>query len=340
MEEMLPFYRGFKGSIEVKEKEPGKYDSLGCLERTDEKTVVITELPVKTWTQNYKEFLEELLPKEGRKADSDSDCLVSDYREYHSENSVRFEVTLSKGGMKHVDQHGLEKIFRLSSSIGTSNMVLFDAEGKIKKYATALEIMQDFCTLRKEVYKQRKDFLVAKLSRDKEILTNKAKFIQLVVKGELEIRKRKKADLLAELQKKGFKTMRELETPEDLDAAESEESSSTQKDFDYLLSMNLWSLTSEKVEELMQQHDQKDAELASLTKTTIEEMWERDLEALSQCLDELDVLEQAETQTAAAGQSAASVKATAGKSKARATKKETSEGASAKKPVKKQKQGA
>merc|ERR1712087_924303 len=95
--------------------------------------------------------------------------------------------------------------------MGTSNMVLFDAENKINKYASALDILQDFCKLRQKVYDQRKAYLVAKLTREKEILSNKARFILMVVKGELELRKKKKADLLKELQKKGFKTMSELD---------------------------------------------------------------------------------------------------------------------------------
>ena len=89
--------------------------------------------------------------------------------------------------------------------------MLFDAEGKIAKYNSALDILTDFCKLRRKVYENRKAHLVAKLMREKEILSNKARFILMVVKGEIELRKRKKADILSELQKKGFKPMSELD---------------------------------------------------------------------------------------------------------------------------------
>jgi DNA topoisomerase-2 len=67
MEDMSPWYKGFRGSITPNEKEPGKFDLTGCIEKVSDTTLVITELPVRTWTQSYKEFLEELMPQEGKK---------------------------------------------------------------------------------------------------------------------------------------------------------------------------------------------------------------------------------------------------------------------------------
>merc|ERR1719379_674137 len=90
-------------------------------------------------------------------------------------------------------------------------MMLFDAEGKIAKYNTSLDILVEFCKLRREVYEKRKDYLVSKLTREREILSNKARFILMVVQGELELRKKKKADLLRELRKLGFTPMSELD---------------------------------------------------------------------------------------------------------------------------------
>merc|ERR1719412_2645323 len=94
--------------------------------------------------------------------------------------------------------------------MATSNMVLFDAEGKIAQYKSALDILHEFVTLRKKMYDKRKAYLMAKLNREKEILSNKARFILMVVKGELELRKRKKAALLKELKQLGFTPMSKL----------------------------------------------------------------------------------------------------------------------------------
>lgn len=305
MEEMAPWYKGFQGSVTPSEKEAGKFEIAGCIVKRSSTTLDITELPVRNWTQSYKEFLEESMPQEGKKAEEAVESTISDFREYHTENSVHFEVTMTPEQMQKAEEAGLEKVFKLRTSVATSNMVLFDAAGKIAKYNTALDILKEFCGLRKGVYDSRKKFLVAKLMREKDILSNKARFILMVVKGELELRKRKKAELLEDLQKRGFAKMSELDAllegrdPDDEEKDKSKDNDADKSDYDYLLNMNLWSLTLEKVEELTKLRDQKVEELQELIKTTIETMWDRDLEALLKCLDEMDQVEAEEAEAAA-----------------------------------------
>lgn len=55
---MAPWYRGFKGRIE-KVDNKGKYICSGTAKVVDSKTVEITELPVKKWTDDYKKLLED-----------------------------------------------------------------------------------------------------------------------------------------------------------------------------------------------------------------------------------------------------------------------------------------
>lgn len=59
MEEMKPWYKGFRGIIEEKTK--STYTVHGRIEQINDTTVRITELPIKKWTQDYKQFLESLL---------------------------------------------------------------------------------------------------------------------------------------------------------------------------------------------------------------------------------------------------------------------------------------
>jgi len=318
MREMHPWYKGFRGALVPNEKEPGKYDVFGCIEKKSDTVLAITELPIRTWTQSYKEFLEELMPQDGKKSEDASDHTITDFREYHTENSVHFEVMVTPEKMHQLEHAGLEKTFKLKSSIATSNMVLFDEDGKIARYNSALDILKDFCVLRRKVYERRKAYLVAKLTREKEILSNKARFILLVVSGELELRKRKKADLLKDLKQRGFKPMSELDAimkaggatcadeaegttsdPAAVQGATGEAAAAEKTDYDYLLGMNLWSLTYEKVEEIKKLLDIKKQELDVLQRTTIEEMWDRDLEALWKGLDEMDALEAEEAEAAA-----------------------------------------
>ena len=53
-----PYYNGFKGTIKPLDEENKKYLIKGIYEIVDTDKIRITELPIGTWTQDYKEFLE------------------------------------------------------------------------------------------------------------------------------------------------------------------------------------------------------------------------------------------------------------------------------------------
>lgn len=55
----MPRYKNFKGTIE--EISEGKYLCSGEISIVDDQTVEITELPIRTWTQNYKEEVLEVM---------------------------------------------------------------------------------------------------------------------------------------------------------------------------------------------------------------------------------------------------------------------------------------
>jgi len=329
MTEMIPWYAGFKGTLSKSEREEGKLDVAGIIQMTGENKATITELPVKRWTQDYREFLEENLPKGEKRAAGTR--LLEDYAEYHTESTVHFELSLSMDAIKSTEVSMLEKAFRLRSTISMNNMVLFDAEGKIQKYDTALDILQDFAKTRLVMYEKRKAFLLGRLTRECEILTAKARFILMVVQGQIVIKRRKILDLVNDLRKSGFKPVHEMkghgkagvqgqddDAAEDKDEDEEEEeregddedeaagvdgdgnstpSSASRaatkqgiKDFEYLVGMPIATLTLEKVEELTRQRDIKKSELDTLQKKTPQKLWLDDLDQLERALDERDAL--------------------------------------------------
>jgi len=213
----------------------------------------------------------------------------------------------------------LDRALKLYSSISLNNMVLFDATGKIQRYESALDIIKDFAKLRLGVYDKRKNYLVAKLMRECEVLSAKARFIKLVITGQLIIKRRKILDLVADLRKRGFKPLEDVkgdeakpdgdneesDKEEDDDGEEAEDADDQEqnkkkqtakgiKDFEYLVGMPISTLTAEKIEELMRQHDLKQAELDALRKKKIERLWMDDLDELEQALEEREasILEQ------------------------------------------------
>ncbi|KAL2461238.1 DNA topoisomerase 2 [Abeliophyllum distichum] len=292
MEPMDPWYKGFRGTIEkTATKEAGAtYTVTGIIEEVSDTTLRVTELPVRRWTQDYKDFLESLYP------------FIEDVREYHTTDSVNFEIDLSEENMRIAMQEGLLKKFKLTTTISTSNMHLFDSKGVIKKYDTPEKILEDFFAIRFEFYEKRKKALMDNLERELLILENKVRFIMDVVEGKIVVSNRRRADLVLELKEKGFtpfpkkaKTV-EISVAGSTDVPEETEENSDMatsqgvraSDYDYLLSMSIGSLTIEKVQELCNNRDRLIQEVEEMRQATINSLWTKDLDALERELDEQD----------------------------------------------------
>ena len=63
---------------------------------------------------------------------------------------------MSAKDLEKAEQKSLLEFFKLTSKIDTSNMVCFDFEGKIKRYDSAEEILEDFYPMRLAYYQKRK----------------------------------------------------------------------------------------------------------------------------------------------------------------------------------------
>ena len=69
---------------------------------------------------------------------------------------VHFVIHMSEKNLKSAEEEGLDKRFKMATTINTSNMVCFDLNGKIRKYASAEEILSEFYHKRLEFYGLRK----------------------------------------------------------------------------------------------------------------------------------------------------------------------------------------
>ena len=107
---------------------------------------------------------------------------------FHVEFSDKFELG------REVNVEFLRRM-KLVGSLPVSNIILFDRDGKLRKYSGALEILKDFFEIRLEYYDKRKLALKTKLIEELKKLTNQMKFILAVVNGELKIMKRKRKDI-------------------------------------------------------------------------------------------------------------------------------------------------
>lgn len=124
------------------------------------------------------------------------------------------------------------------------------------------------------------DYLAGELQNALDKLNNQARFVKMIVDKKLVVSGRRKADIVSDLRKHDFKPIpraakaKEEESEED----EEQEEVGSDSDFDYLLGMAIWSLTKEKIEKLLLQAGEKEAELLMLLKKTPIDLWNKDLD--------------------------------------------------------------
>lgn len=275
---MVPWYRGWMGQVE--QTAPDKFKFHGIIEKAkpdDPNDLVfnITELPVKVWTQDYKQFLEDVI-----KGEKYGPSWIKDYLEYHTLRNVNFQVTMeSRTAMDKCIAEGLLEKFRLTKPCSTTNLVAFDSQGRINKYASIQDMMKEHAIIRLQFYQKRKDYMISELNYSWRKLTNQARFIDMIIKKELVVSNKKRDILMAELQKLNFERFSKkkdaIAAGEDAAVVDEEDEGG----YNYLLGMAIWSLTKEKVEKLLAEVAKIEGEVERLTKLTPKDMWNIDLDA-------------------------------------------------------------
>lgn len=190
-------------------------------------------------------------------------------------------------------QIGLEKAFNLTTNMRLTNMHAFSAQGKMQKFSSAESIADSYFPVRLSLYDDRKSVLQSKLEHLSTTTRNKARFIELVSQGKIDLLSGKvsKDESQVLLQRLDFNTAHELEKVRNNNSIyrkggqgrkdENEEKSSGGGDYDYLFKMPLSSLTKEKIEELTLDAQKADANLKDLQQLEPKELWLSDLDKLA-----------------------------------------------------------
>ena len=262
-----PYYEGFQGTIEkiseTKYLIKGKYEVLGPYK------IRITELPVGTWTEDFKEYLEELLDNAPDKNGKKPTPVVKDYDDMSKDTTVDFIIALQKGKLEELEAatennntNGVHKLFKLTTTQSTNNMHLFDADDKLKKYATVTDIIEDYFTRRLVLYDTRKKHLIDVLQKTLLVLSNKVRYIQEILQGTIDLRNKKRDAIVEMLRSKNYDILKDDD------------------EYKYLVKMPMDSVSEENMERLNHDHQEKSAALKKMQETSIEQMWLHELEHL------------------------------------------------------------
>lgn len=297
-----PYFKGFKGTIRnISAPAPAsasatsgapaasaasaKYLIKGTYEIIADRKVRITELPIGTWTDDYKEFLEKLMDVPAV-SDKDKDKgkdkaaggagvpILKEYTDMSTDSVVDITVTFHpsyphtpkdmEAAIVDADAgtNKLEKLLGLFTTQSTTNMNLFDAREKLRKYATIYNVIEDYYVERLSLYSKRKTAMLAQIGNELRVLTNRARYIQEVLDDKLELRRQTKEAVFAKMTAHGYEHI-EGDT-----------------EFKYLLKMPMDSVTDENVRHLLSERDSKRAQHKGLTDTTIQALWTKDLDEL------------------------------------------------------------
>jgi len=76
------------------------------------------------------------------------------------------------------------------------NLVGFNNQKRLTKYPSSKVVMEEFFEIRLIYYQKRKDYLMSRLERELEILSNKERFIIEVVEEKVVLRNVKKIKIV------------------------------------------------------------------------------------------------------------------------------------------------
>ncbi len=134
---------------------------------------------------------------------------------------------------------------------------MFNSDGKLRKYNTVPEIIDDYYNIRIAVYDKRKNALIKALEEKLVKLSNKAKYILDTLDNKIDLRRKNNAVVTEMLEEMGFDKLED--------------------NYKYLIKMPMDSVTNENVEHIVKEQGDTDKELNLLKSTSLEKMWQKEL---------------------------------------------------------------
>ena len=294
-----PWWWGFKGK--TSRFDENTWITKGIYEFDDaKKTVTITELPVGTWTKNYKGFLDELCEhddKKSKEAKKDSKkCETASNRSTNSNDGeplglkgfddlyndidVKFILYFTEYGYDTIkeDTEKFEKKFKLTSSWKTTNMTCFDVDFNIVKYKTIGDILEKFLETRLPKYEERRLNILGTLQKAIEELDAKRRFIQAILDDRLVLQKKSDEEIVQGLKECNIPALSNMEKPDEYDS------------YEYCVKMRIDRVKQSAVIELDKQIAEKQGEIDRLEMETANSLWLSDLEDFEVCWKNMSAL--------------------------------------------------
>lgn len=242
---LLPWWKGYHGPVE---QVPGtnQYVMKGVYEVVNTTTVHITELPPSMTFQKYEAHLNSLQDK----------GIIYSYDD-NSTDGINYTLKFARATLADLIKKGkLDQTLKMTET-QTENLTCLNELGKLILFNDVSQVVEHFVNFRLGFYDKRKAFLIKKYGDDLVFLSNRAKFIKLIIDGKLKVNNVPKKQIVLFLQTANFDEVN--------------------GSYNYLLNMPIHSLTKETYEQLLAEVDQKKSELADIKKKMPIDMYKEDL---------------------------------------------------------------
>ena len=253
--QLLPWFRGHLGKVEFN-KELNRNESFGVITKNNMTSYTITELPIGIEYQKYVEYLDKLCDG-GTICDYDDRCDPKT-------DKILFEIKTTRDFTKKHEGRKLFETLHLVKSL-PETLCCIDENNRVREFTSIQEILDAYIEIRLKYYNLRKDYLLKTIKKSLEELSSKYLFVKAIVDKTIVVANKKKDDIVKQIEKQ----------PKILKQDGS---------YEYLLRMQIYNLTAEKLEELKCQIKSKKEEFDSIKKTSVEDMWTNDLHELKKVL--------------------------------------------------------
>ena len=259
--EWVPYYEGFRGTITRMEGGGAKFLVRGIVEEIGADKVRITELPIGMATSKMMSLLKTLVePVKDSKTDKvTGPAVIKDYCENNTDTQVDIVVEFPKGGLA-AHRANLDKLLKLTTTLTTANMYLFDSQCRLRKYERVDDILEEYYNVRLAAFERRRAHVIAMKERDLVLLSNRARYILETLEGQIDLRRKSGAEIVALLSGREFAQI--------------------EGDYEYLLKLRMDSVSKEKAAKIIEERDHVAAQLAGLRATTGAQIWLGELRAL------------------------------------------------------------
>ena len=249
---LLPWLKDYNGPIE-QVGTSNQYIMRGQYQITNTTTVTVSELPPSVTFQKYEAHLNSLQDR----------GIIASYED-NSANGINYIIKFARATLTTlIEKDKLDQTLKMIET-ETENLTCLDERGKLLIFENIPQIVEYFTNFRLSFYSKRKAFLINKYNEELTYLSNRARFIKLIIDGKLKVNNVPRKEIILYLETNKFDQVNGT--------------------YLYLLNMPIHSLSKETYEALLKEVSEKQAELAEIKKKDPTDMYREDLADLKKNL--------------------------------------------------------